>query len=210
MTQPRAGFLLTRHWRDTPQGTELSFWLATDDGPLQVTLPPQESVAFIPEAQRAQAERLLQGEKGLRFAPLALKDFHRQPIVGLYCRAHRQLMRLEKMLRDSGVTVYEGDIRPPERYLMERFITAPVWVEGETRGSQLVNARNGCRWISKPAATASCTASVWKAAASGWSTCWAPNRKRRQMSTSSWSSSPAVPCCWKSLTPGLPNTTPTC
>ncbi|WP_255956327.1 hypothetical protein, partial [Klebsiella pneumoniae] len=38
------------------------------------------------------------GEKGLRFAPLALKDFHRQPIVGLYCRAHRQLMRLEKML----------------------------------------------------------------------------------------------------------------
>ncbi|MGR8870094.1 hypothetical protein ACP3UG_03220, partial [Klebsiella pneumoniae] len=21
MTQPRAGFLLTRHWRDTPQGT---------------------------------------------------------------------------------------------------------------------------------------------------------------------------------------------
>ncbi|EPG3353206.1 hypothetical protein, partial [Escherichia coli] len=25
MTQPRAGFLLTRHWRDTPQGTELSF-----------------------------------------------------------------------------------------------------------------------------------------------------------------------------------------
>ncbi|MBL3491329.1 DNA polymerase II, partial [Klebsiella pneumoniae] len=119
MTQPRAGFLLTRHWRDTPQGTELSFWLATDDGPLQVTLPPQESVAFIPEAQRAQAERLLQGEKGLRFAPLALKDFHRQPIVGLYCRAHRQLMRLEKMLRDSGVTVYEGDIRPPERYLME-------------------------------------------------------------------------------------------
>ena len=24
---------------------------------------------------------------------------------------------------------------------MERFITAPVWVEGETRGSQLVNAR---------------------------------------------------------------------
>jgi len=141
VTQPRAGFLLTRHWRDTPQGTELSFWLATDDGPLQVTLPPQESVAFIPEAQRAQAERLLQGEKGLRFAPLALKDFHRQPIVGLYCRAHRQLMRLEKMLRDSGVTVYEGDIRPPERYLMERFITAPVWVEGETRGSQLVNAR---------------------------------------------------------------------
>ena len=132
---------MTRHWRDTPQGTELTFWLATDDGPLQVTLPPQESVAFIPEAQRTQAERLLQGENGLRLAPLSLKDFHRQPVFGLYCRAHRQLMRLEKKLREQGVTVYEGDVRPPERYLMERFITAPVWVEGEARGAGLINAR---------------------------------------------------------------------
>ncbi|MCS5959601.1 hypothetical protein LNP74_00660 [Klebsiella pneumoniae subsp. pneumoniae] len=39
------------------------------------------------------------------------------------------MMRLEKMLRDSGDSPrYEGDIRPPERYLMERFITARVWV----------------------------------------------------------------------------------
>ncbi len=35
----QAGFLLTRHWRDTPSGTEVEFWLATDNGPLQVTLP---------------------------------------------------------------------------------------------------------------------------------------------------------------------------
>ena len=68
VTQPQSGFLLTRHWRDTPLGTELTFWLATDGGPLSVTLPPQESVAFIPEAQRAQVERLLQGESGLRLA----------------------------------------------------------------------------------------------------------------------------------------------
>ncbi|MKP56962.1 DNA polymerase II, partial [Salmonella enterica subsp. enterica] len=44
----QAGFILTRHWRDTPQGTEVSFWLATDNGPVQATLAPQESVAFIP------------------------------------------------------------------------------------------------------------------------------------------------------------------
>ncbi len=88
-------FFVTRHWRDTPQGTEVTFWLATDQGPLQVTLPPQESVAFIPESHRPQTERLLRGEKDARLAPLALKDFHRQPVFGLYCRSHRQLMRLE-------------------------------------------------------------------------------------------------------------------
>lgn len=139
--QQRQGFLLTRHWRDGRQGTEVTFWLATDDGPLKVTLPPQESVAFIPEVQRTQAERLLVGERDARLAPLALRDFHRRPVFGLYCRSHRQLMRLEKLLREGGVTVYEADVRPPERYLMERFITAPVRVEGEPRAGALVNAR---------------------------------------------------------------------
>ena len=137
----QAGFILTRHWRDTPQGTEVSFWLATDNGPLQVTLAPQESVAFIPADQVPRAQHILQGEQGFRLTPLALKDFHRQPVYGLYCRAHRQLINYEKRLREGGVTVYEADVRPPERYLMERFITSPVWVEGDMRNGAIVNAR---------------------------------------------------------------------
>ncbi|WP_437888262.1 DNA polymerase II [Phytobacter sp. V91] len=137
----QAGFLLTRHWRDTPQGTEVVFWLATDNGPLQVVLPPQESVAFIPSTQVSQARRLLAAEQHVRFEPLQLLDFHRQPVHGLYCQAHRQLMRCEKLLRDGGVTVYEADVRPPERFLMERFITAPVWVDGTQQGERLINAR---------------------------------------------------------------------
>ncbi|TCC13149.1 DNA polymerase II [Kosakonia quasisacchari] len=141
MAQAREGFILTRHWRDTPTGTEVEFWLATDNGPLRVTLPPQESVAFIPASQVEKAKRLLRGEKQWRLTPLNLSDFHRQPVYGLYCRAHRQLMRIEKMLRDDGITVYEADIRPPERFLMERFITAPVWVDGTPQGAALVEAR---------------------------------------------------------------------
>lgn len=141
MTQLREGFLLTRHWRDTRQGTEVTFWLATDDGPLKVVLPPQQSVAFIPESQRAKTKQILRHEQDARLAPLALQDFSRQPVFGLYCRSHRQLMRLEKMLREKDVTVYEADIRPPERYLMERFITAPVYVEGKMQDRALIEAR---------------------------------------------------------------------
>lgn len=137
----QAGFILTRHWRDTPQGTEVSFWQATDDGPLQVTLAPQESVAFIPTSQVPRVTSLLRTENGYRLTPLQLQDFHRQPVSGLYCRSHRQLMRLEKLLRENAVTVYEADVRPPERYLMERFITSPVWVEGDRHDDMLVNAR---------------------------------------------------------------------
>lgn len=141
MAQAQEGFILTRHWRDTPGGTEVEFWLATDNGPLRGVLPPQESVAFIPAAQVEKVKLLLRTEKQWRLTPLNLSDFHRQPVYGLYCRAHRQLMRIEKMLRDDGITVYEADIRPPERFLMERFITAPVWVDGTPQGAALVDAR---------------------------------------------------------------------
>ncbi|AZI88954.1 DNA polymerase II [Kosakonia sp. CCTCC M2018092] len=141
MAQAQEGFILTRHWRDTPNGTEIELWLATDNGPLRAVLPPQESVAFIPAEQADKARALLRDEHNWRLTPLSLNDFHRRPVMGLYCRAHRQLMRFEKLLREGGVTVYEGDVRPPERYLMERFITAPVWVDGEPRGNALVNAR---------------------------------------------------------------------
>lgn len=134
MTALQQGFLLTRHWRDTPAGTEVEFWLATDAGPRQLRLPPQTSVAFIPAEQKPRAELLLREERQVELKPLALTDFHHRPMLGLYCRQHRQLIKLEKLLREGGVTLYEADIRPPERYLMERFITAPVWFNGQGSG----------------------------------------------------------------------------
>lgn len=124
------GFVLTRHWRDTPAGTEVSFWLATDHGPRFVRLPMQTSVMFIPEAHRKPLDWLLKGERDIELRPLQLCDFHHRPVLGLYTRQHRQAMDVEKRLRAAGVDVYEGDVRPPERYMMERFITAPVWFGG--------------------------------------------------------------------------------
>ncbi|OYT95249.1 MAG: DNA polymerase II [Pseudomonas sp. PGPPP3] len=129
-TAPAQGFVLTQHWRDTPTGTEVEFWLATDAGPRLLRLAQQPAVAFIPEAQRAQAEALLQGERDVELRPLGLRDFHHRPVLGLYCQHYRQLLHLDKLLRGAGMDVYEADIRPPERYLMERFITAPVSFSG--------------------------------------------------------------------------------
>ncbi|HDS1755529.1 DNA polymerase II [Pseudomonas sp. m5] len=125
------GFVLTRHWHDTPQGTCVEFWLATDQGPRLLRLAPQESVAFILQAQVEHARLLLAGEAGVEIRPLRLQDFQHRPVLGVYCRQHRQLMQLEQRLRGAGVEVFEADIRPPERYLMERFITAAVQFTGQ-------------------------------------------------------------------------------
>ncbi|WP_175479287.1 MULTISPECIES: DNA polymerase II [unclassified Pseudomonas] len=124
------GFVLTRHWRDTPAGTLVEFWLATDAGPRLVRLPVQPSVAFIPEQYRERTQALVRDEQGVELRPLGLLDFQHRPVFGLYCQQHRQLMHLESVLRRAGVDVFEADVRPPERYLMERFITAPVSMRG--------------------------------------------------------------------------------
>ncbi|EJM68649.1 DNA polymerase elongation subunit (family B) [Pseudomonas sp. GM55] len=138
MVDLQQGFVLTRHWRDTPAGTEVEFWLATDSGPRRIRLPHQPSVAFIPAEQRQPAESLLHDEKNVELRPLALQDFEHRPVLGLYCQQHGQLIRLETALRRAGVEVFEADVRPPERYMMERFITAPVRFSGTPNAEGLL------------------------------------------------------------------------
>lgn len=126
------GFVLTRHWRDTADGSEVSLWLATDAGPRHVRLPLQTSVAFAPAEFRTRIERLVGDEPGVELRPLELCDFRHRPVLGLYCRQHRHLLNLERRLADAGIEIFEAEVRPPERYLMERFITAPVEFSGVT------------------------------------------------------------------------------
>ncbi|GKX56248.1 DNA polymerase [Leminorella grimontii] len=131
MSTAQRGFILTRHWRDTPAGIEIDYWLATDSGPVRLRLPLQQAVAFVPTDRRSAVEALIASERGCRIRPLTMRDFQRRPVDGLYCSQYRQLQRLEKQLEEAGISVYEADVRPHERYLMERFITAPVSFQGD-------------------------------------------------------------------------------
>lgn len=137
------GFLLTRQWRDTATGTELDFWLATDRGPHHVRLSHQRSTAFIPTCQREQAQAILSSQKHgemrhTELRPLTLSDFQHRPILGLYTHQYKHLGKLERQLRQAGIDVYEADILPPDRYLMERFITGPVWFHDQPKGESTV------------------------------------------------------------------------
>ncbi|WP_237772544.1 DNA polymerase II [Herbaspirillum robiniae] len=127
----RRGFILSRHWRDTPAGVEIEIWLATDDGPQCLRLPPQQAVAFIPQAERERAAALLGNDASFELRPLDnLKDFSQRPVMGLYAWQYRKLLKKEKQLLEAGIPVFEADVRPPERYLMERFINAPLAFHG--------------------------------------------------------------------------------
>ncbi len=119
-------FLLTRHWRDTSQGIELQFWAHSPAGPLRLIYPKQQAVCFIPRT----AELPLADVSIVR-KPLQLTDLNGQPVDGLYFRQQRQLQQLRERARGSSTLLLESDIKVSDRFLMERFITAPMRVTGE-------------------------------------------------------------------------------
>jgi DNA polymerase-2 len=141
-SQLQQGFILTRHWRDTRNGTEIEFWLATGDGPRKIRLTSQPSVAFADASLRPAIEAQSAGMAGIDVRELALKNFDNQPVIGLYATHYKQLTALERSLRDHGIKLYEADIRPPERYLMERFITGAVqWEGGAEQGHTITDCK---------------------------------------------------------------------
>ena len=121
------GFILTRHWSDTPQGIAVSYWLATENGPRKVTVAKQYAMGFVAQQNESILRSVVGHNRDIDIRPLALKDFERQPVLGVYCKQYRQLTQLEQQLKQYNIRLYEADIRPHERYMMERFITAPVW-----------------------------------------------------------------------------------
>ena len=117
-------FLLTRQWRDTREGVVLDFWWATEQGACWTQTLGQEVVFFIARADAGEAAPLLRNLRHWRSAEVDLKTFRDQPVNALYFRSHRTARDAQQLFDRAGIHYWEADIRPPERYLMERFVTA--------------------------------------------------------------------------------------
>ncbi|MEX1032390.1 MAG: 3'-5' exonuclease, partial [Cellvibrionaceae bacterium] len=126
-------FLLTRQWRDTPHGISLDLWLAGEEGPVFVEITGQEAVFFVLEDDVPALTNLIAVS---RTGEAKLRNVSNRAVVPVYFSSQRQLREAASQLQSMGISHWEADIRPPERFLMERFITGGVDIEGEsqTRG----------------------------------------------------------------------------
>ena len=123
-TSPMAttsGFLLTRQWRDTPEGIEIVLWAASEAGALRVVIEHQEAVCFVERGAP------LPLPSDARRRELPLRGLDGIAVDGLYFRRRRDL----EALRDGSHPLRESDVRPVERFLMERFVRAGFEAEGE-------------------------------------------------------------------------------
>jgi DNA polymerase-2 len=124
-------FLLTRQWRDVGDGLELVLWALSDRGPVRVVIDSQKAICFV--ARDTPLPGLLADGRRLERKPLELATLSGTPVDGLYFRCQRDLASAREHLRGCGVTLYESDLKPNDRYLMERFIHAAFSARGEVR-----------------------------------------------------------------------------
>ena len=111
-------------------GVDLIFWLASNAGPVRLRFSGQEAVCFFPTQQRVQVEEVLSPLTGWRIAATQLKNFDTEPMSALYLKSQRKLFDIRDRLTQKDIRVTEADLKPTDRFLMERFITASVSVEG--------------------------------------------------------------------------------
>ena len=146
------GFVLSRHSQDTDKGINLTYWLATDDGPVCLQQAQQESVCFLPLSQQNHAQTLMQSmgwdSSIWRFQSLGLKTFQHESAVALYISNHKVFQQACGVLREAQISLMEQDIQPQERYLMERFISASLVADVFPINGVLADARvKSCEYI---------------------------------------------------------------
>ncbi|UZE98059.1 DNA polymerase II [Alkalimarinus alittae] len=121
--------MLTRQWKDNDhQGQpslELRFWVHTPSGPRLIINNQQETIFFVESVDDQRASRLLTSISH-RTRSLTLKSFNQQPVTAFYFPSSKHMREAQRRLTQSGIIPLEADIKPPDRYLMERFITGPV------------------------------------------------------------------------------------
>ncbi|MFM4649375.1 DNA polymerase II [Aeromonas bivalvium] len=134
---PTDGFILTRHSRDVrgrngERTTEILLWLWSTQGPVRLVVRGQEPLFFLPLAHMEEATALFKGAgvRG-RFRRLPLHTFDDRAVVACYFTTLSTYHRAIELLLIRGLEHFEADIRLPERFLMERFITAGLRFDGQ-------------------------------------------------------------------------------
>jgi len=121
-----SGFLLSRHVQDKGRDLQIVLWIKTATAVKKLVINNELAVFFVEQAFVEQATLLLAQHNILLVKQQAvpLKTFSQQPVHGFYFATLAHFYRARDCLKTQQIKCYEDDIRPDDRFLMERFITA--------------------------------------------------------------------------------------
>ena len=122
-------FLLSVEWRDTARGLELTLWGSSLEGPVRATFTGQEAVMFVPRYAETQAGRRV---------PRALRTREGADVDAVYFTTQRALLQERERIQAARGLTLEADLKPSNRFLMERFINGGFRLQGPARAEQNV------------------------------------------------------------------------
>lgn len=128
------GFVLTRASHDDQGRVLIEYWLSSDDGPVKLIVDSQRPVFFISKPDLAKARRICRPhQQHVELVTLQLKTFNNEFAVAIYTNTLHHAYLIQSALRRSDIEVLETDLRPHDRYLMERFAYGSVSFRGTAK-----------------------------------------------------------------------------
>ncbi|QIR16141.1 DNA polymerase II [Shewanella aestuarii] len=121
------GQVLTRHANYWHGQLTLQYYLKTQHGPVLVELANSEILCF---CRQVDSEKLLSHLAQGRIVNLDIATFNHDSVSGIYLKNSSALKQIQRIANDMGIPLYETDIRPEQRYLIERFIAFDIECEG--------------------------------------------------------------------------------
>ena len=141
--EPIKVFLLTTAWKDT-RGRNILFLYGTTENskPVEIIISNYKPVFFTEKESELKDNSLVYFRKGSK-----LKSFSDKPVDALYFNTQRELKAAAGSFSSDNIRIFESDIDPVRRYLMEKNINVQCIVEGEYKlkestGSQMLSFLN--------------------------------------------------------------------
>ncbi len=122
---PFLGYILTRTFRDRGNRHELCYAGMGEQGPFEIVITRNRPVFFIPRETELPDFGFPVERKSVE-----LTSFNNRPVDALYFSTQTHLYKARTLLEEKGIRTFEDDVRPEERYLMERFIYGGISFEG--------------------------------------------------------------------------------
>ncbi|MDX2054435.1 MAG: DNA polymerase II [Polyangiaceae bacterium] len=113
--------LLSKEWRDERDGLRLYLWATSETHPVHITLTRERAVMFLERERAGRADER---------KPVGLRTLGGRAVDALYFLREGDLQAEAARLKDAGTLAHEADIKPVDRFLMERFITGSLKVTG--------------------------------------------------------------------------------
>jgi len=132
------GYLLTRQVVDNNDHLEIILWIKAKTTVYQLIITTEQAIFFVANEDVPVALAHLQAANIplANVAKLAMKTFQQQAVTGFYFNTLQHFYLARARLAQINIRCYENDIRPDERFLMERFITSGVEFTGECHAKQ--------------------------------------------------------------------------